>query len=272
MVANGKVAASDLESIEGMRLETRTAAAYLAMKADASDAGIGLWLAQPAGGYRDLATQRDMHAHPARYGISLGVTIADVGKSTHGFGTALDIGSFPRSSYPAQFGDAGRKRRTWVLANASQFGFHRSFGESDHNHFQHNGTATAGGPGTPIKSEEFTMSSSVPIKVVSGNATTYYRIVDGLVESTIEVSTASRWMREIGYEGDVISANATKYLEEWRAREARYRALLATPAVPLSAAQLTALATQVAAFIPKPPTAAEIATATLNLEAKRLAD
>jgi hypothetical protein len=53
-------------------------------------------------------------------------------------------------------GDGGRGSgayRNWVLANAAQFGFTRTFGEADPNHFGHDGTTVASFNLTPLEND-----------------------------------------------------------------------------------------------------------------------
>jgi hypothetical protein len=138
---NGRLLASELGTVEGLPLAKPTINAYLRMKAAAKAAGIDIWIAQPIGAYRSYFVQGDMKVHPALYGLSTvsTVNIAAAGSSTHGFGNAIDIGSFG-----AAWGTAGAKRADWLILHAPEFGFFREFGERDPNHFHHDGfTAVA---------------------------------------------------------------------------------------------------------------------------------
>lgn len=142
MSANGRLTSAELARVgDGLQLANDTATAWLAMCAAAAKAGVDLWVARPVGAYRSIAVQEGMRATPARYGLNPAsvVSVAAPGSSTHGDGTSVDIGSFPPAFDLGRFGDAGRTRRAWVLANASKFGFTRPFSEADPNHFKHNG-------------------------------------------------------------------------------------------------------------------------------------
>jgi hypothetical protein len=173
MSVNGRLTASELTAVYGGQLANATAAAWLAMVAAASRAGVSLVIAGGnseggSGAYRDYFVQGDMKVRPWLYGLSQysTVSIAAAGYSTHGFGTAVDIGSFPPARNPRAYGDAGMSRRDWVLTHAAEFGFTRTFGEADPNHFGHNGTtrflnssSTAGTNQTSIPKEEDDMFS-----------------------------------------------------------------------------------------------------------------
>ena len=128
MSSNGKLLPAELVEVQsGISLSPRSAAAWLAMKAAAAQAGVTLTIAIPYGGYRDLAGQRAIILS----GSHSGIQVAALGSSTHGFGTRVDVANWyaPRS--------------TWLLANAALFGFTREFGDRDPNHFKHDGRATA---------------------------------------------------------------------------------------------------------------------------------
>jgi D-alanyl-D-alanine carboxypeptidase len=134
MSANGQLTPAELTTVQGpIQLAPGTARAWAAMLAAAADAGFTLWIATPAGGYRSLAVQRDMHARPWAYNLANnGVTLAPVGASTHGYGTRIDM--MPTWG----------KAFDWILTNAARFGFTREFGAADPNHFTHTTTITAG--------------------------------------------------------------------------------------------------------------------------------
>jgi len=170
MNANGKLTNAELTTVIGGRLSNATAAAWNAMVAAAAHDGVALIIAGAAGNtgsgaYRDYWTQNDMRVHPALYGLSSysTVTIARAGYSTHGLGTSLDIGSFPPASRLSAYGTQGVVRRSWVLKNAESFGFTRTFGESDPNHFGHDGSISVASESvllqivTPTKEEDTLM-------------------------------------------------------------------------------------------------------------------
>lgn len=89
MSANGQLAASELmEAQPGIYLATYAAIVYLAMK----NAGMPGSIAEPIGGYRDLATQRALKANPGAYNSSLKPSqIAAAGSSSHGLGQNMDL-------------------------------------------------------------------------------------------------------------------------------------------------------------------------------------
>jgi D-alanyl-D-alanine carboxypeptidase len=145
MSGNGQLTPEELTLVQGpIQLSTSTARAWAVMLKAAADAGFTLWIATPAGGYRSLAVQQDMHARPWAYNLANnGVTLAPVGSSTHGYGTRIDM--MPTWG----------KAFDWILANAARFGFTREFGAADPNHFKHTATTSAGnGTATPIPFEE----------------------------------------------------------------------------------------------------------------------
>lgn len=124
MARNGAVPAGELTYVQGsIQLDQTVASAWFRMRSAAARQGVDLTIAAPAGGYRSLAVQQDMHDRPGLYNLNPNSTIplAPVGMSTHGFGTRVDIGT-----------TAGN---TWAIANAREFGFYREFGASDPNHY-----------------------------------------------------------------------------------------------------------------------------------------
>lgn len=142
-IINGEIPLHSLTEVEpGLYLETATAAAYLAMKAAAQRAGITLAIPRPAGAYRSLFVQQDMHDRPWLYNLdpNSSVPIAPAGSSTHGRGDRVDIVR----------GDAG----DWAIANASRFGFIREFGSADPRHFRYQQPTWASLAIQPIESEE----------------------------------------------------------------------------------------------------------------------
>lgn len=157
MSANGRLTDAELTAVQGGRLSNTAAAAWNAMVAAAAKDGVSLVIASAEtgnGAYRDFFTQGDMKVRPWLYGLSVysTVNVAAAGHSTHGMGNAVDIGSFPPASNTRLYGDAGATRRDWVLKNAHRFGFTRTFGEADPNHFGHDGSRTtvASFEATPI--------------------------------------------------------------------------------------------------------------------------
>jgi hypothetical protein len=156
MSANGRLTAGELVTVQGsIQLSVKAGAAYLAMEAAATAEGTTIVIPIPAGGYRSYAMQVDMRLHPERYNLnsSSTVPIAAPGYSTHGWGTAVDI-----------VGD-----QKWAVRNASRFGFSRPFGTRDPNHFQHDGSSTAGGDIIPI--EEADMAGAIQALQVRDSTT-----------------------------------------------------------------------------------------------------
>lgn len=141
MSGNGDVMA--LVQVQGpIVLEPATAGAYLSMKAAAAREGVNVEIPTPAGGYRSLYMQRDMHERPWAYNLDprSSVQLAPVGYSTHGWGDRVDI-------------IVGRARE-WAIANAHRFGFEREFGDADPGHFKFIGGGFAGDITEPIPAEQ----------------------------------------------------------------------------------------------------------------------
>lgn len=119
----------------GQSLRADIAAIWGQMVVAAASDGKFLGISSPAGGYRSLATQKDMIAHPGNYKIIAGVKLASAGSSTHGWGTCVDISTL-----------AGND---WAIDNASDYGFVRDLYPeypSEYNHWHYTGqyTPTAG--------------------------------------------------------------------------------------------------------------------------------
>lgn len=139
MYDNGDIPLEALVEVEtDLHLETATAAAYLRMKAEAARSGVTLAIPRPAGAYRSLFVQQDMHDRPWLYNLdpTSSVPIAPAGSSTHGLGDRVDIVR----------GTAG----DWAIANASRFGFVREFGDADPRHFRFTAPTWAAGDVIPI--------------------------------------------------------------------------------------------------------------------------
>lgn len=74
-----------------IELLSDAAAAWIALRDDAQARfGVALTISSPGGGYRSLATQRDMRTNPAKYGAKVG-KVAAVGSSVHGYGRCVDV-------------------------------------------------------------------------------------------------------------------------------------------------------------------------------------
>lgn len=168
---NGRLASSELTYVQGVtRLANVAAKSWFNMKAAAAKDGVTLTIAigyNGSGGYRDYACQVDMPLHPVLYGLQdNAVNMATAGYSTHGEGLAFDLGSMT---------DA---KLAWMLKNGPKYGWTRTFGTADRNHFGHDGHTTgptlapAGTgtttPVTPTKEEVVAMGSAVVIKNVTG--------------------------------------------------------------------------------------------------------
>jgi hypothetical protein len=142
MALNGDV--RELVQVQGLiMLEPATAEAYLRMKAAARLEDVIVEIPTPAGGYRSLYMQRDMHQRPWAYNLDpeSSVRLAPPGYSTHGLGDRVDI----------IVGEA----RAWAIANARRFGFVREFGANDPGHFRFVGIEPATQlPTIPIAPEE----------------------------------------------------------------------------------------------------------------------
>ena len=137
--ANGKLPSSALRKVGGVYLSLKSANSFDNMTAAARKDGVSLWPALPDGGYRDYERQGVIGAKNPYSSVA----VARPGQSTHGFGTRVDIGSFPPARELNKWGAAGMKRRQWMLEHAHEFGWTREFGESDPNHWKHDGiTAT----------------------------------------------------------------------------------------------------------------------------------
>lgn len=197
MSSNGAVSASELTHVRGdIWLHRNTAAAYAQMAAAAAASGVSLSI-YPWGGYRDLALQRAMRENPARYNVAPGVVLALPGKSTHGWGTAVDI--------------AGG--RAWVIRHGAAYGFSQPMPRTDPSHFQHNGVApkpTPGGTGntTPAPVDTRTDTDMILLYITDNadgnNKPGYWWVnpVTGkfipLVASDANQAQANSWARASG--------------------------------------------------------------------------
>lgn len=137
MTSNGDLSSSELAQVSGQSLAPATASRFKALQAAAAKAGHTITIWQPAGGYRSIAVQRDMHAHPERYNIKPGISLAAVGRSTHGQGRAVDVRA------------ATVKGRNWVAEHANEFGFSRPKPSADPDHYEF-GNPMVTEPATPI--------------------------------------------------------------------------------------------------------------------------
>ncbi len=168
MTDNGAV--RRLIPVQGpIELEPATATAYFAMKAAAKSDGVTLEIPTPAGGYRSLYMQRDMHERRWAYNLdpNSSVPLAPVGQSTHGWGDRVDI----------IVGQA----REWAIRNASRFGFVREFGANDPGHFKFIGGDFAGIPTTPIEEDQEDDMGGFYIHASSAGAKYYYSRATGRV-------------------------------------------------------------------------------------------
>jgi hypothetical protein len=152
MSANGRLLDRELTMVGGVPLAHLAAEAFIAMDRDCrAQTGVGLWIAKPYGGYRSLEVQK---AGLTGLNKNSTIVVASVGLSSHGLGTRADIGSMPPARDLDLYGKDGRKRREWLLANASNYGWTREFGEADHNHFKFDGINRNFDNATPDQEEE----------------------------------------------------------------------------------------------------------------------
>lgn len=188
-MANGRLPASQLVSVDGVKLTRKTANAFLRMQHEAANSGIDLWIIKN-GGYRSYATQVDMKQHPENYDLSKSAAnkLAAPGYSTHGYGDRIDIGSFIGA------------RSVWLLKNAHRFGFTREFPTWDYNHFKHDGKTAI----TPMAEETL---NSRQRKVGSGGVNS--RKTPESDGKLIKTYKAGEIITFIGYvRGDMISGNS----------------------------------------------------------------
>ena len=168
MSANGKLTSAELTLVQrgsmNIYLATTAARAWSALKSeyDRTHPGEALTIAAPVGGYRSYSVQADMHVNPSRYGLSAYSTIpiAPAGYSTHGDGMAVDIAGASLAG----------PRKTWLLKNASRFGFTRQFGDRDPNHYRHDGTTAASITPTPIKEKKIMATNFVDTSTYKNGA------------------------------------------------------------------------------------------------------
>lgn len=190
MTSNGDIRA--LVQVQGLiTLEPATAEAYLTMKAAARREGVIVEIPTPAGGYRSLYMQRDMHQRPWAYNLDprSSIPIAPVGHSTHGWGDRVDI--------------IVGKAREWAIEHAHEFGFVREFGAADPGHFMFTGLATAGLPTIPIE-EDIVIREL--IKTPDG--TVWYcvnRIHRYPIPSVRQLETYQAHLRDLGQSDRIVS-------------------------------------------------------------------
>lgn len=135
---NGQMPPTTLTNWGGNTIYTGMLGACQQLNLRAIQDGYTLAVAPPVGGYRSLATQADMLTHPGRYGLNpnSNAPLAPIGKSTHGWGTAVDFIGAPI---------------TWLHTNAPDYGFSFPLAiEGDTNHAEWNGTIFASTTETPI--------------------------------------------------------------------------------------------------------------------------
>lgn len=190
MAENGDV--RSLVQVQGLiTLEPATAEAYLTMKAAAARDGVRVEIPTPAGGYRSLYMQRDMHERPWAYNLDPGssVQLAPVGYSTHGWGDRVDI----------IVGEA----REWAIANAARFGFVREFGGADPGHFMFKGLQSAALPTIPIE-EDIVIRELI----VTPDGTVWYcvnRIHRYPIPSVRQLETYQAHLRDLGLSDRIVS-------------------------------------------------------------------
>jgi len=179
--ANGRLADSELTNVGGMVLATVTARAWVRMVAAAAADGITLSIVRPAGAYRSFFVQGDMKKNPSAYNLSTAstVSIAAPGYSTHGLGNAVDVSSCTGA------------RLAWMLANGPTFGFTRTFGTRDPNHFGHDGTTT--GPTTQSASTGAEPIEDFMAALTDAQQIDFYQKVDALYDALIVPGQAYSW-------------------------------------------------------------------------------
>jgi hypothetical protein len=165
MSANGKLSATELVTVQGrIQLAPNTARAWTAARSVAPSSNVNMTIALPDGGYRSIATQIDMHVNPLAHNLNpaSSVPLAAVGESSHGFGTCVDV--------------IGVGAVAWLLAHGADYGFHRP-SVTDPNHFSHNGLLS---PETLAHSTTFTQGEPNVIIYIADTSSTDGVIVKGL--------------------------------------------------------------------------------------------
>lgn len=145
MSTNGRMdVARELVAVSGTHLAPATATAFTRMAAACYAAtGERLDIVNGSGGYRDWDAQATLYRNPPR-----GVKVAPPGKSTHGFGRALDLATTCYTDAVAN----------WCRRNCSSYGFAVP-PSHDPRHFQHNGTTL--GPATTTQQELHAMTANI---------------------------------------------------------------------------------------------------------------
>jgi len=93
---NGNVAPEHLTTYQGVQVSVAILPDLRACGDEVRQRGYTFAIILPDGGYRSLATQVDMHIHPAAHNLlpsPPAPKLAPVGASRHGFGRAVDIAS-----------------------------------------------------------------------------------------------------------------------------------------------------------------------------------
>lgn len=73
-----------LTKVDGIPFTKRQARRIARLRRIAAREGITVTVYAPIGGYRDLATQKDMPVHPSKYNLRAGVKLATAGQTEHG--------------------------------------------------------------------------------------------------------------------------------------------------------------------------------------------
>lgn len=247
---NGNVDPDLLVLVSGVLTHWATGTAFTRMSAACAAAtGTALDIVNDGGGYRDIPYQQRLYDRRAAY---LPIIIAPPGRSTHGWGTAVDL-TIPCFT-PAV--------RVWLGTNAAAYGFARPPAD-DPRHFLHDGKTLGPLPAvTPTPIEELDMLEPYiwTRENVAANGEGYAFIdsnfVDGIVVTSDRAEAAhySRMAKALGGTGagrelgraefNQIAAS-TVYL--WRKHA--YKATV-TLDVNLTPAQLEQLAAEIAEVIP----------------------
>lgn len=230
MTANGRLdAGTQLVTVEGQLLSPATASAYEALRTAAHRAGHTLTIYTPAGGYRSLATQADMHRNPQDYNLNPNIPLAAVGSSRHGQGRAVDIRGKDAAA------------RAWCQSNAAAYGFSRPLAKADPDHYEHGKavtTVTDPTPAPPKPLERRKTMTTIYVKSTSPNGSSggtgslWALAGDAgtpcpgnwieFTRTPADGSSSDRGARMVAAHGNGIFLNDT----EWAA----YKALYTTPA------------------------------------------
>jgi hypothetical protein len=184
-------------------LANQAAGAWNDMRNAATNSGIHLAVANPAGGYRSLAVQQSMKDHPADWAVDIPPSsLAGVGMSSHGLGLNVDV-----------LGISNAAIRQWIDANASGFGFvHRdatndpacmhfnSSYTSSNNFSTHGGQTVFTILYLPSVSWQFVVAPGMYVKnAPSGQASTLATAMGSNVYNVADLNTLNTLMWDSGF-------------------------------------------------------------------------